>query len=84
MFFISSVLKNALQLSGLNLMESGVDEKSVKKSGSKDLFKESTDRWENILHYLALPTDPSKLKEVPKPTQELFYHIGFTKKGRKV
>uniref|UniRef100_A0A915BEV8 General transcription factor IIH subunit 4 n=2 Tax=Parascaris univalens TaxID=6257 RepID=A0A915BEV8_PARUN len=56
-----------------------LDEKS-RKSASKDLGKKATERWECILHYLALPSQKSE-QGVSGATKQLFRAAGLTSGG---
>ncbi|KHN86571.1 General transcription factor IIH subunit 4 [Toxocara canis] len=56
-----------------------LDEKS-RKSASKDLGKKATERWECILHYLALPSQKSE-QGVSGATKQLFKAAGLTSGG---
>lgn len=53
-----------------------MDEKS-RKVASKDLGKKATERWECVLHYLALPSQKSE-QGVSGATKQLFKTAGFT------
>lgn len=56
-----------------------LDEKS-RKSASKDLGKKATERWECILHYLALPSQKSE-QGVSGATKQLFRAAALTSGG---
>ena len=56
-----------------------LDEKS-RKSASKDLGKKALERWECILHYVALPSQKSE-KGVSGTTKQLFKSAGLTSGG---
>lgn len=81
MHYISSLLSSTNELSGLTVLDDS-NGKLKKKIADFDLLKESTDRWECVLKYLALPSTDSTSKEVSPLTCELFQHIGFTKKSK--
>lgn len=80
MQYISSLLSSANELAGFIIFDEN-NKKFKKKIVDVDLFKESTERWECVLKYLALPSTDSTLKDVSPLTCELFQHIGFMKKG---
>lgn len=56
-----------------------LDEKS-RKATSKDLGKKALERWECILHYVALPSQKSE-KGVSSTTKQLFKTAGLTSGG---
>uniref|UniRef100_F1L5B4 General transcription factor IIH subunit 4 n=1 Tax=Ascaris suum TaxID=6253 RepID=F1L5B4_ASCSU len=76
--YIRAVQMGLYRASQLKAM-TDLDEKS-RKSASKDLGKKATERWECILHYLALPSQKSE-QGVSGATKQLFRAAGLTSGG---
>ncbi|CAJ0585065.1 unnamed protein product, partial [Mesorhabditis spiculigera] len=70
--YLKASVLGAYGCAGLRAVSEG-DEKKAKK----DITKNSTERWELVLRYLAIPSDQS-LSTVAQKTKQLFKAAGFT------